>query len=190
MNDEILDKKIVYINSSNSTFLNNLYYDFYFNMMDPILNVVYIKVMKCEVILDPRHRLNSNDIKNIDPIFIDVNGYDRFVTSLDTVIDRYSSNMIDRQKNIKYFEQININKIEKYGTGNVHEAVAFNTEYSGTGCNINDTNMFVLDPIEPKLRRFNIRLYDKNYNMIDRNNLSLFTMTLCIYSKRKKVTMT
>lgn len=189
MSDEILDKKLVYVSSKNSTFFDNSVnsvFDFYYNMQESIRNVVYIKIMKCEVVLNPHPDFydyntgNEKKIQDTDPIFVNVKGYNRLYAN------------IDAGKNIKCFEQITLNMSEKFGK-DAHNPpnsdFSFKTEYTSTGCSINDINTIVLDPVEPNLTRFDVQLYDKNYNIIAKDKITVFNMILCIYSKRKKSTM-
>ena len=49
--------------------------------------------------------------------------------------------------------------------------------------------MFVLNPVEPNLKRFNIQLYDKHNVIINKSDITRFNMTLCVYYNRKKITM-
>ena len=94
-------------------------------------------------------------------------------------------------KNVSYFEQINLNLSEKFDNvaSMTSKLVSFKTEYTTTSCSINDTNTYVLDPIEPNLKRFNVQLLDKTNNVINKSKISKFNMILCVYSKKKKSTM-
>lgn len=178
MNEEILDKKLLYVSSKNSTFLNSSQFDFYYDIQESIRNVVYIKIMKCEVVLNPSANLNGGAIQDCDPVFVNVRGYNRLYAN------------VDNGKNVKCFEQITLNLSEKFGKDHPpSKNISFKTEYTSTGCSINDTNVVVLDPIEPNLRRFDVQLYDKNYNIIPKSDINVFNMILCVYSKRKKSTM-
>jgi hypothetical protein len=91
-------------------------------------------------------------------------------------------------KNVACFEQITLNLSDKFDTASPipSKFVSFKTEYTATGCTINDTNTYVLDNVESKLKRFNIQLLDKSYNIIAKNKINKFTLLLCVYSKNKK----
>jgi hypothetical protein len=161
--------------------------------------------MKCEVVLNPFVKLNNLDIQDSDPVFVNVKGYNRLYANVfvganpdppritDPTKPKESyviKNSVDDGKNVKCFEQITLNLSEKFGSSNPpNKLISFKTEYTSTGCSINDTNVVVLDPIEPNLRRFDVQLYDKNYNIIPRSDINVFSMILCIYSRRKKATM-
>lgn len=175
MDTNVLSKKLIYINSSNvdeSKFLGNSY-EFSYDILDAIRDVVYIKLMKTEVILNP----STANVQDGDPIYVSLKKYDRLF------VNKNGGNM-------KVFEVIPLNISDKYGLGAVpNQNVMFKTEYTTTGCSINDTNTYVLDPIEPNLKRFDIQLLDKNFNNIPKSNIKCFTLTLCVYSSKKKLTM-
>jgi hypothetical protein len=177
-NDVTLDKRVVYINSSNATFVDQNNFDFFYNLLEPIRDVVYIKLMKAEVILNPSLPMNGKPVEDSDPIFINLKNYNRLFVNV-------------ASKNISCFEYISLNMIEKYGYSTVpNKFLSFKNEYTATGCTINDTNTFVVNPIDATLNRFDIQLYDKEYVIIPKNSIKAFIMVLCIYSQKKKMSMT
>jgi hypothetical protein len=182
MADDILDKRLIYINSSNAQFMNNTDYDFYFDIQEAIRNAVYIKIMKCEVVLNPS--AGAYNAGDGDPIFVNLNNYNRLYTNVLADTNDFNKG----GKNVACFEQITLNLSDKFDTASPipSKFVSFKTEYTATGCTINDTNTYVLDHIESKLNRFNIQLLDKSYNIITKNKINKFTLLLCVYSKNKK----
>lgn len=195
MNDNVFEKRIVYINSSNCKYIDNTKCSFFYDLLEPIRNVMYIKLMKAELIVNPSSTINSVAIQDTDPVFVSLNNYDRLFTTIRenvTLYDIKSKTSYDEMqfKNVKCFECISLNITDKYGSGSVpNKLVAFKSEYTSTGCSINDTNTHVLDPVEPNLKRLDIALYDKKFNVLGKNDINCFNMILCIYSNRKKVTM-
>jgi len=179
-NENILDKKLVYINSINvpaDNFIGGTNFDFFYNLEDAVRGAVYIKLLKAEVSLNPGVNINGVAVADGDPIYVSLKKYNRMSVSI-------------LGKLLKCFEVITLNIYEKYGTGSLPgKEVPFKTEYTGIGCNPLDTNTFILDPIEPNLKRIDVQLYDKNYNLIPKSLIKYFTLTLCIYSTRKKITM-
>ncbi len=177
-NDVLLDKRIVYINSSNATFIGTTNFEFFYDLLEPIRDVVYVKIMKAEVIVNPAQQLNGRSIEDCDPIFIDLKNYNRLFVNVG-------------EQNIKCFEYIPLNITGRYGYNSVpNKFLPFSTEYTTTGCTANDTNTFVVNPIDATLKRFDVQLYDKNYVVIPKNSIKSFTMVLCIYSQKKKMSMT
>lgn len=195
MNESILDKRIIYINSSNCKYIDNTKCSFFYDLLDPIRNVLYVKLMKAELIVNPSGNINSTAIQDGDPVFVTLNNYSRVFTTIRenvTLYDTKTKLSYDemQSKNVKCFECISLNISDKYGAGSVpSKLVSFKSEYTATGCTINDTNTFVLDPVDPGLKRLDIGLYDKKFNVLGKNDINTFNMILCIYSSRKKVTM-
>lgn len=176
MSEKIFNKSIIYINSSNSIYNNTTDQKFYFDMIDTLKNVVHIKILKSEVLLNPSLTLNNNPIYDTDPIFINVNNYNRISTNING-------------NNANYFELIQMNLTEKFGINIPNAVISFQNEYKSTSSYTDDINTFVLNPIEPNLKRLDIALYDKNNNILSKNDIKRFNMILCIYHERKKITM-
>jgi hypothetical protein len=192
--DIIIDKSIVYIDSENGTYIDTNYYDFYIEV-EPFKNVMYIKILDTSVSLDVNGngtapalysgKINSAVINNLDPIYISLNEYNRLLTNNST--------------NTKiYFDEITLDKSKDYSgysiasTGGNYARMTFNSakDISSCGFDIYDPNVYVTNPMIPILKRFNVKLYDKNNNIIKKDgNLERFTMKLCIYHSRKKITM-
>ena len=195
MNESILDKRIVYINSSNCKYIDNTKCSFFYDLLEPIRNAMYVKLMKAELIVNPSSSINSVAIQDGDPVFVSVNNYNRVFTTIQemvTIWDSKKKQLSDelQSRNVRCFECISLNISDKYGAGSVpNKLVSFKSEYNSTGCTINDTNTHVLDPIDPNLKRLDISLYDKKFNVLGKNDINCFNMILCIYSSRKKATM-
>lgn len=181
MNDDIMEKVIIYINSVNGVFTNNNF-DFYFDLTEPIRNAEFIKIMKSEIILNPKNKINNLDIEDTDPVYVVLKKYHRVCSSilkLNAKGDDYETYQV------KCFEIIPLN----IGHNPSNEYIAYKTEYSSMSCGINDANTYVINPLEHNLRRFDVQLYDKNFNIIRKSEIKSFAMTLCIYSSRRKITM-
>ena len=171
-----LNKHIVYLNSSNTIFNNNLLFDCYFDLTEPIRDAVFIKLLKTELVLNPTNNINGNVVNDTDPIFVVFKQYHRVSSSI-IVNGSYQQ--------IKCFEVIPLN----FGHNPPNSFLTFKQEYTSTGCNINDINTHVLNPVEQNLKRFDIQLYDKNYNIIPKSSIKNFNMSLCIYSNKRKFGM-
>lgn len=185
MNDDIIDKQLIHIDSSsatiNGTYNSSTTQDFYIDILEPLKNALSISILKANIILNPLATLNGNVINDLDPIYIDLNGYHRITTNINKSL-------------VNYFELIPLNLTEKYpliyiqGTNNVPFVYAFSNNYQSSGL-ISDSHTFILNPVDPNLKRFNIKLYDKNNKIINKSDITRFTMTLCVYINRKKLTM-
>lgn len=175
MNTDILDKKIILIDSSKCIF-NNSNYDFYLDIQTPIKDVLFIKIISSTISISTELKINNTNINDLDNIFIYLNDYKRIITN--------NSNTNDNIFN--YFDNILIDTTKYSNT-----STEFNfTNLLASNSDITDTSIYVLNPAEPSLKRFNIKLYDNNNNIISKtDNLNRIVIKLCIYTSRKKITM-
>ena len=187
----ILDKYIVYIDSRNAKYNDNTLYDFYIDIQEPIKNVMYIKIMDTNLLLDihgtvdPEGYINNNIILDLDPVFINLNEYDRMTANIDTeyAIKCFDSITLDKSSNtLEYDVLSSIPGPSKLNFSSVKDK-------NNNGFDVDDPNVFIINPMDPGLKRFNIKLLDKNNNIINNDNIERFTMKLCIYYSRKKFTM-
>lgn len=102
----------------------------------------------------------NNTTQDGNSVYISLNNYNKMMS------------IIDGSKYI-FFERFNI--ISNIGDIN------YNTYF-----NPNDISVYILNPPEPNFRRFNIKLFDKNNNIISQSDLNKFNITLCVYSSKKK----
>ena len=175
-NEDILDKTLIYIDSSNSSFIGSTGFEFNFDLSDPIKNALYVMNVRSEIILNPTDTINGNVIQDGDPIFIQFRDYYRLVSNING-------------KNVKCFDYISLNLTDKFGSGSIpNKDIIFKSENTSTNCCQNDINTYVINPIEPNFKRIDIHLYDKYYNIIPRQNIKKFTMIVCVYYNRKKIT--
>jgi hypothetical protein len=188
MNTDLLDKKIIIIDSSKCIFNNNNF-DFYFDIKTPIRDVLFIKIISSTIILNNLYSgsntINGNTINDQDTIFIRMNDYKRLLvntdnTTNDSIYDYFDSITIDK---FKYLQEYIANN------GNLSLTYNFTNFYSNTN-DSNDPSIYVLNPIEPSLKRFNIQLYDNNNIIIgSSDNISKVLIKICVYTIRRKVTM-
>lgn len=175
-NEDKLNKTVLYISSDNASFISNTDFEFNYDLVEPIKNVLYIKLMRTEVFLNPSNSINGNTIQDGDPIFVSIKNHNRMAINI-------------KGNNVKCFEYILLNITEKFGNTNTPtKVVSFKTEYTSPGCHANDVNIVTLNPVEPILAKFEFQLYDKNYNIIPKSAISKFAMTMCIYHSRRKTT--
>ena len=157
--EDIIDKKVIIVNGSD---ISNIKIN-----IEPIKNVTSIKLVEVYATLE-----NANEYANLKNIYVIINDY-----GLKTLYDNnHYKNGINVFSNISFNTHINNNVLN--GTGVV--------------CNFNlDTQNYVFNPIKGELRTLDISF--KNYNK-DNKELEdfkdfAFSLELCIYSKRMKMTM-
>jgi len=177
MNDNDYEKKIIYINSENSAFLSNTGYVSLFDLYETIKDVMYIKLLKSEVVIEVdginNTRINGDVMNDGDPIFVNVNDYNRIMTRIG-------------DNTLKYFDVININMSEKFGSSvpsTTNISFKNNSATHTFGPYNSDTHILLSDN---NISKFNISLYDKNNNIVQRSDIKSFNMVLCLYYLRKK----
>lgn len=166
MSEKILDKTLVYINNANSSFLKGSYITKFLN---PIKDVVFIKIIKADIKITEKttKTINSNAIVEGDNVYLELNDYNRLIINFPN-------------SSISFFEAIQI--------GN--ENRIYKNEYSCMSGNYNDVNTYILNPIEANLSRLELRVYDKEGNLIrDAEEIGHLSLTLCIYSNPRKISM-
>lgn len=178
MNGEALeahDKTIIYINSKDVNTFDTNTFSFSVDLIEPIRDVVYIKIIKSEIILNPTSTINGNTIGDTDPIFVSLNSYKR----ISTVI---------AGNNTKFFDQVNINLSDKFPTMVLpNSLMAFRNETSSSSYNIGDPNLFILNPMESSLKKLNFTLFDKNNIVVNKADIDRFNTTICVYHNRMKL---
>lgn len=172
--EEFLDKTILNISSDNAAFQNTTNFTFNIDLIEPLKDVCYIKILKSEVILNPSSVADDALIfEDTDPVYINMNDYKR----VSSVING---------NNIKYFDQILLNISEKFSNTIPNAFISFSSQVTST-FNLYDPQMFILNPVEANLKKLNFELFDKNNMTIKRTDIKKFNMVLCVYQNRKKI---
>jgi hypothetical protein len=153
------DYKIITIDSSYNNFINSNLYDFYMNLDEPLRNVYKINII---TILADIPISSSNIFLPLDPIYININEYNRLISKKDN-------------NNLYYFDSLIVENL-------ITSRITIKNDY-----NTSD-NVYHLNPLEPQLKRFNIRLYDKNNVLIQKSNINRIIIKLGIYYNNKKET--
>ncbi len=159
------DYKIINIDSTNSIFPNNSICNFYIDLDEPLRNVYKINIITMLLNIPNNSTLNNN----LESIYIDLNNYKRLISKEYTEIN-------GNKNNLYAFDSLIIEKNDTTSGGNSTIKNDYNT---------NDS-IYYLNPIEPQLKRFNIRLFDKNNLIIDSNKINRFVMKIGIYYNNKK----
>lgn len=167
------NKIIIDIDSSNVVFNGNNC-DFYADILQPLKNVKCLKLIRSSVTIKPKQEVAGSRIYNDDdPIYVDVNGYNRVLS-------------VVNGSPLKCFEMLLVSLTKTYSIVNSADftntsQLTYMNEYTHS-FQEDDISVHVLKPIEPNLKRFNIKLYDKNHIIIPKANVSHFKMILCAYS--------
>ena len=159
------DKKIIYIESSSGIFPDDNF-NFYIDMTEHIKNIVFIRIMNIQIITNNNYQSNK-------VFYIELNDYDRSVSYMKKNGDINT---------IKYFETIQYTGEPIYENKFISRII-----YPVGWVNWSDPAVYVLNPPEPSLKRFNITIRDDNYNMINKDLIDSFKLTICVYNIKKNV---
>ncbi len=95
--------RIVIIDSANAIFNDSNIYSFYVNLMQPLRDVYKIKILHAAVSIANSNMGPGHPINNLDPIYIDLNNYNRTTGAINTAnginyVSYYDSIIIDTNK--------------------------------------------------------------------------------------------
>jgi len=159
------DYKIILIDSDCATYYNPLTCDFYINLDEPLRNVYKINIIASLLNIQNNSTLNAP----LNSIYINLNNINRLIGKNKTAVN-------NTNYNINAFDTIVIEDTIPVDSGNT---IVKNDFHSS------DT-IYYLNPLEPQLSRFNIKLYDKNNLIINKNAINRFVMKLGVYYNNKK----
>ena len=160
------DKQIIYLDSNNGTFNITGFFDFYIDFENPFKNISSVKIIESSIILD-RSNLDYNDI-----YYIELNDYHRINTYVK-----------DKGSTFKYFDAISYNHADYHTNG----SCKFKNFYTLTSSNWTDPTLYILNPIAHNTRRFNIKIRDKNFAILNKLEGESFKLAICVYTIKKNI---
>jgi len=105
---------------------------------------------------------STTSLQPLDPINIRLNDYERLISKKGT-------------NNLYYFDSLIVENL-------ISSRITIKNDYNTTD------NIYHLNPMEPQLSRFEIKLYDKNNDIITTSMITRFVMKIGIYYSNKKTT--
>jgi hypothetical protein len=153
------DYKIITIDSLNANFNSANIFDFYINLDEPLRNVYKINVI---TILADVPQIASSFFSPLDPIYININDFNRLISK-------------KNNNNLYYFDSLIVENL-------ITSRITIKNDYNTID------NIYHLNPIEPQLKRFNIRILDKNNEKITTTNITRIIIKLGVYYNNKKST--
>lgn len=186
---ESLEKQIIILDSNNAIYnISSNIHDYYIDILTPIKDAMYIKLLNTHILLNNSY-LNDANTTNNDNIFIFLNNYNRILT-----------NTVSNTSNItlyNYFDNVIINKSDfmvseiLYNQWNKPNILSSNINFTYNNINENNSSesLYRLNPIEPNLRRFNMRIYNSIGTVLDKTYITRVITKICVYYNRKKLTM-
>ena len=135
---------------------------FHVNLVEPIKNIVYIKLLKASIITTAAMKTNNQLLYiKYDPIYISINDYERSQSYLNT------NGVFDI---VKYFDFI------PYSTDPFSDISNSHVSFDWT-----DSSVYILNPPEPNLKRLNIVFRDKYFKTFNTSILTHFNLSICLY---------
>jgi len=165
------DYKIISIDSSTCSYFDSTICDWFVDLDEPLRNVVRINIITLLLnINNDSAIIPAGATGNLESVYVDLNNYHRLI----------SKGPIDNGKrtNIYFFDSLIIEKVDTTSGGNMTIKNDYNTTDS----------KYYLNPIEPQLKRFSVRLFNKNNVIINSNKINRFVMKIGVYYNNKKTT--
>lgn len=161
------DKVVVNLNNHNCLTTDATKTSFYVNLVEPIKNVVYIKILRSNILSANAMRSAPLSYVRYEPIYITLNDYNRSVSYI------YNN---DTFNYANYFDLI------PYSFDNFTEI-----SYGQTSFDWTDPSVYVLNPPEQILKRLNVEFRDKTFNLFDTTILTHFNLSICVYYIKNRV---
>jgi len=163
------DYKIITIDSDVSKFKDATVCDFYIKLDEPLRNVYKINIIT--MLLNITNNSPLITTKAMEQIYVNLNNYSRLIGMSSTVVN--GDNV-----NINAFDSLIIENKITSGT----DTTTIKNEYLHTD------SIYQLNPINPQLNRFIVKLIDKNNTTIPMSSINRFVMKIGVYYNNKKTT--
>jgi len=182
------DKIILSIDGKSCLSTNPDKSSYYLDLLEPLRNVVYIKILSITIpnsgSFETQYKMNKND-----PIYICLNDYNRSKTYINSV-NISTSNYLNSSGVTIYKDTSNL----LFNTGKYFDSVPYNLggdfstiSYTQSSFDWTDPTVYILNPPEPNLRRLNIEIKNKTFNLFNTTTLTGFNLTICVYFIKNRV---
>jgi hypothetical protein len=163
------DYKIITIDSDYAFFSSSEYCDFYIKLDEALKNVYKINIITMLLSIPNSSSLNTP----LNQIFVNLNNYSRLIAKKNSVID-------GNRANINVFDSIIVeNQITDISSTNY---TTLKNDYNSSD------SIYYLNPIEPQLIRFSVKLTDNDNALIAKTAIKRFVIKLGVYYTNKKTT--
>ena len=161
------DKVVINLNNHNCLTVDATKTNFYFNLSEPIKNVVYVKILRASILSAGAMKNAPLLYERYEPIYIALNDYHRSVSYI---------------KNNSTFNYANYFDLIPYSDINYSDI-----SYSQASFDWSDPSVYVLNPPEQSLKRLNIEFRDKSFNLFNTTVLTHFNLSICVYYIKNRV---
>jgi hypothetical protein len=181
------DKIILSIDGKSCLSTNPDKSSYYLDLLEPLRNVVYIKILSITIPNSGSFDTQYN-MKKYDPIYICLNDYNRSKTYINSV-NISTSNYLNSSGVTIYKDTSNL----LFNTGKYFDYVPYSASdfstisYTQSSFDWTDPTVYILNPPEPNLRRLNIEIKDKTFNLFNTTTLTGFNLTICVYFIKNRV---
>ena len=167
------DYKIIAIDSTTCAYPDASICEFYIDLDEPLRNVVRINIITMLLNINNNSTVVPGSNPNLESIYVDLNNYSRLISK-----GAVNNDGSGKRSNIYFFDSLIIEKVDTTAGGNMTIKNDYNTTDS----------KYYLNPIEPQLNRFRVRLFNKNNVIINASAINRFIMKLGVYYNNKKST--
>ena len=185
------DKIVINLNSSNCLEFTTNNTKYYINLVEPLKNVIYIKMIRA------RLKTNSSTItipplnyKKNDPIYIAINDYDRSLSYIKSTQRYITSNYyVNSVFTNTYKDDIVFNSVNYFDLIQFNDDTNNHSEISYTQASFDwsDPSVYIFNPPEQNLKRFNIQIKNKEFELFNTTDLINFNLSFCIYVIKNRV---
>jgi hypothetical protein len=186
------DKIVINLNNENCLAFNTNKTDYYVNLVEPLKNVVYIKMLKASI-KSTNAMDNQLSYEKFDPIHISINDYERSVSYIKgnkVSTSNYYLTNDDFANNVISILTTNTTVFDaaKYFDIIPYSGVSFSdVTYSQTSIDWSDPSVYILNPPDPNLRRLKIEFRDRTFKLFDTSVLTHFNLSICVYFIKNRV---
>lgn len=163
------DKIVINLNNHDCLTTDATKTSFFVNLVGPIKNVVYIKILRASIASPSNNPMKNAPLsyEKYEPIYITLNDYHRSISYI---------------KNNGTYDYVNYFDMIPYADTHYSDI-----SYGQTSFDWTDPSVYVLNPPEQILKRFNIEFRDKTFNLFNTTVLTHFNLSICVYYIKNRV---
>jgi len=186
------DKIVINLNNENCLAFNANTTDYYINLVEPLKNIVYIKMLKASV--KTTNAMNNQlTYEKFEPIYVSINDYDRSISYLKSNQVSTSNYYLNNQDFLNNVVSVLTTNTTVFDTAKYFDIIPYSAldfsdvSYGQTSFDWTDPSVYVLNPPEQTLRRLTIQFRDKTFKLFNTSVLTHFNLSICVYFIKNRV---
>ena len=186
------DKVVINLNNENCLAFNANTTDYYINLVEPLKNIVYIKMLKASV--KTTNAMNNQlTYEKFEPIYISINDYDRSISYLKSNQVSTSNYYLNNQDFLNNVVSVLTTNTTVFDTAKYFDIIPYSAldfsdvSYGQTSFDWTDPSVYVLNPPEQILKRLTIQFRDKTFKLFNTSVLTHFNLSICVYFIKNRV---